>query len=111
MQGKTVDPPVTIALRCPHGQRIADWNAGGLPIYVPGLAEVVKQCRGKDLVFYTTGEQAAIKEAGFILLGEHTHEVQERGSRARADLRCIRTWTHRGRICQLRRDYHERTGQ
>merc|ERR1712113_952525 len=48
----------TIALKCPHvkvtivdlnEQRIAAWNSDSLPIYEPGLDEVVKQSRGFPL--------------------------------------------------------------
>lgn len=33
--------------------RIAAWNSDTLPIYEPGLDEVVKSCRGKNLFFST----------------------------------------------------------
>ncbi|KAL0889830.1 LOW QUALITY PROTEIN: hypothetical protein Bca101_013813 [Brassica carinata] len=51
-----------IALKCPHIEvavvdisvpRINAWNSDQLPIYEPGLDEVVKQCRGKNLFFST----------------------------------------------------------
>ena len=57
-------------------------------IYVPGLAVVVKQCRGKNPSL-STDVQAAIKEAGSSRLGEHTHEDQGHECRAGVDLRII----------------------
>lgn len=51
-----------IALKCPHIQvtivdlnqaRIDAWNSDNLPIYEPGLDEVVKAARGKNLFFST----------------------------------------------------------
>ena len=51
-----------IASRCPDievtvvdidAERIAAWNAGPLPIYEPGLDELVAACRGRNLRFST----------------------------------------------------------
>lgn len=51
-----------IALKCPditvtvvdmNTARIAAWNSSTLPIFEPGLDEVVKQARGKNLFFST----------------------------------------------------------
>lgn len=36
-----------------NSQRIAAWNSETLPIYEPGLEEVVKSRRGKNLFFST----------------------------------------------------------
>ncbi|KAI8017978.1 UDP-glucose 6-dehydrogenase 1 [Camellia lanceoleosa] len=53
-----------IALKCPSIEvavvdisvpRITAWNSDQLPIYEPGLDDVVKQCRGKNLFFSTDG--------------------------------------------------------
>ena len=58
-----------IALKCPHIKvtvvdisqpRIDAWNSDHLPIYEPGLDEVVKACRGKNL-FFTTDVDRAIR--------------------------------------------------
>ena len=82
-------PPVTIALKCFHVQRIADWNAGGMLIHVPGLDEVVKQCRGKNLVF-STDVQAAIKEADIIFASVNTPtKIKSVGAGHAAGLRFI----------------------
>ena len=65
-----------IALHCPeikvtvvdlNEQRIKDWNSDNLPIYEPGLLEVVNQTRGRNL-FFSTDVAGAIKEADMIFL-------------------------------------------
>lgn len=52
-------------------QRIDAWNSDELPIYEPGLDEVVKQCRGKNL-FFSTDVPAAVKEAEIIFVSVNT---------------------------------------
>ncbi|XP_044269206.1 UDP-glucose 6-dehydrogenase isoform X2 [Tribolium madens] len=69
-----------IALKCPEIQvtvvdlsksRIAQWNSDKLPIYEPGLDEIVKQCRGKNL-FFSTDIETAILEADLIFISVNT---------------------------------------
>merc|ERR1712061_390967 len=88
----------TIALKCPHVKvtivdlneaRIAAWNSDDLPIYEPGLDEVVKRCRGKNLFFSTDGK-TAIQEADIIFASVNTPtKVRGRGAGRAADLRYI----------------------
>lgn len=65
-----------IALKCPNIQvtvcdksvdRINQWNSDKLPIYEPGLDDVVRQCRGKNL-FFSTDIAKGIREADLILI-------------------------------------------
>ena len=65
-----------IALKCPeitvnvvdlNEQRIKEWNSDHLPIYEPGLFEVVEQTRGKTLHF-STKVQESIQEADMVFL-------------------------------------------
>ena len=51
-----------IAFKCPdievvvldiNEARIKAWNSDTLPIYEPGLDEIVKKCRGQNLFFST----------------------------------------------------------
>ncbi len=51
--------------------RIDAWNSDTLPIYEPGLDEVVKSCRGKNL-FFSTDIAAAIRECDIIFVGVNT---------------------------------------
>ncbi|XP_054821187.1 UDP-glucose 6-dehydrogenase 1-like [Prosopis cineraria] len=69
-----------IALKCPSIEvtvvdishsRISDWNSDHLPIYEPGLQEVVQQCRGKNLSFSTNVEKH-ISEADIIFVSVNT---------------------------------------
>jgi len=69
-----------IALKCPHirvtvvdisKDRIAQWNSDELPIYEPGLDEIVKQCRGKNL-FFSSDVDANIEAADIIFISVNT---------------------------------------
>lgn len=52
-------------------ERIEAWNSDNLPIYEPGLKEVVESCRGKNL-FFSTDIAAAIRECDIIFVGVNT---------------------------------------
>ena len=65
-----------IAYKCPHIEvnvvdisepRIAAWNSPDLPIYEPGLQEIVEQCRGKNL-FFSTNVEGKIQECDIIFV-------------------------------------------
>ena len=69
-----------IAAKCPrykvtvvdiNAARIGAWNSGELPIYEPGLLEVVEQARGRNL-FFSTDVDAAIMEADIIFVSVNT---------------------------------------
>jgi UDPglucose 6-dehydrogenase len=60
---------VTIVDVNPH--RIAAWNSDDLPIFEPGLEEIVKQQRGKNL-FFSTEVDKAIIEADLIFVSVNT---------------------------------------
>lgn len=51
--------------------RIAAWQSDVLPIYEPGLDEVVRRARGRNL-FFTTDIPAAIDEAEIIFVSVNT---------------------------------------
>jgi UDPglucose 6-dehydrogenase len=87
-----------IALKAPNIQvtvvdmnatRIAAWNSDTLPIYEPGLEEVVKQRRGKNLHF-STDVHRAIKAADIIFVAVNTPtKTYGVGAGRAADLRFI----------------------
>lgn len=52
-------------------KQIAAWNSDSLPIYEPGLKEVVETVRGKNL-FFSTNIDAAILEADMIFISVNT---------------------------------------
>ncbi|KAE8665651.1 UDP-glucose 6-dehydrogenase 2 [Hibiscus syriacus] len=69
-----------IALKCPDIEvavvdisvpRIAAWNSDQLPIYEPGLDDVVKQCRGKNL-FFSTDVEEHVREADIVFVSVNT---------------------------------------
>lgn len=69
-----------IADRCPHATvnvvdvnaaRIAAWNGDELPIFEPGLLEVVKRARGRNL-FFSTDIEAGIAAADIIFVSVNT---------------------------------------
>ena len=51
--------------------RIAAWNSEDLPIYEPGLYEVVKHSRNRNL-FFSTDVEGAIREADIIFVSVNT---------------------------------------
>ncbi len=69
-----------IALKCPehtvtlvdiNAERIAAWQTDTLPIYEPGLLEVVKQARGRNL-FFSTDIDSCIRAADIIFVSVNT---------------------------------------
>ena len=69
-----------IAAKCPqykvvivdiNKERIEQWNSDNLPIYEPGLDEVVKEARGRNL-FFSTEIEKGIQEADIIFVSVNT---------------------------------------
>ena len=72
-----------IALKCPNvivtvvdidQKRIDDWNSDDLtklPIYEPGLDEIISKVRGKNL-FFSTNIKSGISSADIIFLSVNT---------------------------------------
>ncbi len=69
-----------IAHKCPqyrvtlvdiNRQRIDEWNSDRLPIYEPGLDEVVRAARGKNL-FFSTDIENSIRDADIIFVSVNT---------------------------------------
>jgi UDPglucose 6-dehydrogenase len=69
-----------IAKQCPDVQvhvvdlnqsRIDQWNSDDLPIYEPGLQEIVEEARGRNLTFSTDVEKA-IRESNIIFISVNT---------------------------------------
>ena len=89
-----------IALKCSeikvtvvdlNPQRIAAWNGplDNLPVYEPGLAEVVKETRGRNL-FFSTEVDKAIEKAEMIFMAVNTPTKTEgEGAGMAADLRYV----------------------
>ncbi len=69
-----------IAAKCPdikvtvvdvNSERIQAWNSDRLPIFEPGLLDVVREARGRNL-FFSTDIAAGIREAGIIFVSVNT---------------------------------------
>jgi len=87
-------------LKCPHIQvtivdlnqaRIDAWNSPNydLPIYEPGLVDVVKEARGRNL-FFSTSIDKAIQEADLIFVSVNTPTKKSGiGAGYAADLKCV----------------------
>ena len=69
-----------IAYKCPQYRvtvvdinpiRIAEWNSDDLPIYEPGLDEIVKATRGKNL-FFSTDIEGGIRDNDIIFVSVNT---------------------------------------
>ncbi|SEA68951.1 UDP-glucose 6-dehydrogenase [Psychroflexus halocasei] len=68
------NPSIAVTVVDINANRIAAWNdenLDNLPIYEPGLSEVVKEARGKNLFFSTAVDQA-IEEADMIFISVNT---------------------------------------
>jgi len=90
-----------IAQKCPHiqvtvvdlnEQRIADWNdpnPENIPIYEPGLSEIVAEARSRNL-FFSTDVDNAIDEAQMIFISVNTPtKTYGKGKGMAADLKYI----------------------
>ncbi len=90
-----------IAQKCPHikvtvvdlnSDRIEKWNdvdTNNIPVYEPGLAEIVQQARGRNL-FFSTEVDKAIDEAELIFISVNTPtKTYGTGKGMAADLKYI----------------------
>ncbi len=86
-----------IADRCPdisvtvidlNAARIAAWNSDALPVYEPGLAEIVRRTRGRNLRFISQTEgAAAIAQADAVFISVNTPtKTQGEGAGKASDL-------------------------
>ena len=87
-----------IASKCPHvrvdvvdlnAERIAAWNSENLPVYEPGLDEIVQDTRGKNL-FFSTEVRTAIRESEIVFVSVNTPtKTYGIGADRAADLRYV----------------------
>ncbi|KAK6475873.1 UDP-glucose 6-dehydrogenase-like [Huso huso] len=64
-------PEITVTVVDVNEDRIKAWNSDSLPIFEPGLQEVVESCRGVNL-FFSTDVDEAIKEADLVFISVNT---------------------------------------
>lgn len=93
-----------IAQKCPevpvtvvdiNQKRIDAWNTDELPVYEPGLLEVVKEARGRNL-FFSTEVDKGIREADMIFISVNTPtKTYGVGAGRAADLRFVESCARR----------------
>jgi len=82
-------PDVRVTVVDMNAARIAAWNEGKLPIYEPGLDEVVQKARGRNL-FFSTDVAGNIKSADIIFVAVNTPtKTYGVGAGRAADLRFV----------------------
>lgn len=64
-------PEITVTVVDISEKRIKAWNSNDLPIYEPGLKEVILEVRDKNL-FFSTNIEKAVKEAEMIFVAVNT---------------------------------------
>jgi len=86
------NPDIEVTVVDLNEERIASWNnedVSLLPIYEPGLADIVQQNRGKNL-FFSTDVEKAIIEADLIFISVNTPtKSYGKGKGQAADLKFI----------------------
>lgn len=84
---KCADAEVTVVDL--NADRIAAWNSGDLPVYEPGLEEIVAQNRNKNL-FFSTEVDEKVRDADIIFISVNTPTKDYgSGSGQAADLRFV----------------------
>lgn len=82
-------PDIQVTVVDINAERIAQWQTDDLPIYEPGLLEVVKEARGRNL-FFSTDVDSAIADADIIFMSVNTPtKTFGKGKGRAADLRFI----------------------
>src|SRR5688500_9312736 len=82
-------PKIEVCVVDMNASRIAAWKSDTLPIYEPGLDDIVRQTRGKNLHF-STDVQRGIRDADVIFVAVNTPtKTYGVGAGRAADLRFI----------------------
>lgn len=82
-------PKIEVCVVDMNASRIAAWQSDTLPIYEPGLDEIVRQTRGKNL-FFSTDVKRGIRDADVIFVAVNTPtKTYGVGAGRAADLRFI----------------------
>ena len=95
-------PDIQVAVVDINNERIDAWNSENLPVYEPGLEEIVSDARGKNL-FFSTEVDRYIQESEIIFISVNT-PTKEYGSGLgqAADLRFVETCARR--IAEISKD-------
>ena len=92
-------PDIQVAVVDINHDRIDAWNSENLPVYEPGLEEIVSDARGKNL-FFSTEVDRYIQESEIIFISVNT-PTKEYGSGLgqAADLRFVESCARRIANC------------
>lgn len=92
-------PQVKVTVVDINSERIAAWNSDTLPIFEPGLDEIVRSARGKNL-FFSDDVDAGIKAADIIFVSVNTPtKTYGIGAGRASDLRYVESCARR--ICEV----------
>ncbi|KAI5842972.1 UDP-glucose/GDP-mannose dehydrogenase family, NAD binding domain-containing protein [Morchella snyderi] len=95
------NPDIIVTIVDINRARIDAWNSDNLPISEPGLDEVVKSCRGRNL-FFSTDVDKAIHDSDLIFVSVNTPtKTKGVGAGYAADLGYVESATRR--IAQIAR--------
>ncbi|XP_028831427.1 UDP-glucose 6-dehydrogenase [Denticeps clupeoides] len=88
-------PEIRVTVVDVNESRIRAWNSDTLPIYEPGLSEVVFSCRGRNL-FFSTDIDSAIRDADLVFISVNTPtKTYGMGKGRAADLKFIEACARR----------------
>ncbi len=88
-------PGIEVNVVDPNETRIAEWNSDSLPVYEPGLDELVRSSRGRNL-FFSTDVDGGIRKADIIFVSVGTPtKKQGIGAGRAADLKYVESAARR----------------
>lgn len=67
------NPEIMVYVYDINKERIKEWNSDVLPMYEPGLEEIVAKSRGRNL-FFTTDYEKAVVESDLVFLCVNTRK-------------------------------------
>ena len=80
---------ITVTVVDLNAERVAAWNSNDLPVFEPGLTEIVLRRRGKNL-FFTTEVDEGIREADVVFISVNTPtKTSGVGAGKAADMRYV----------------------
>jgi UDPglucose 6-dehydrogenase len=95
-------PKIKVTVVDVDARRIAAWSHGPLPVFEPGLEDIVREARGRNL-FFSTDIDTAIREAQMIFISVNTPtKMYGVGAGKAADLQHIEACARR--IAAVARD-------
>jgi len=88
-------PEITVEVVDINQERISAWNSDNLPVFEPGLDDVVREIRGKNL-FFSTDVDSAIDRADIVFISVNTPtKTYGYGAGSAADLSFVESCARR----------------